>query len=107
MFSVSNLPWINAVWFGRMTSGSIDFRHFTSIFEIVLYVVLQQEIGLKSEMDEAPGLLGTRVRIVALVAVGKKAVIKNLWIAEVVSEPTTAHVSLNKAEVKLSGPGDL
>lgn len=58
-------------------------------------------------MKVAPGFFGTKVRIVALVEVGKKPEEKNCEIAVSTSSPRIDQADRKKAEVKPSGPGDL
>ena len=69
--------------------------------------MLQHDIGRKSLITEAPGLLGTSVNMVAFVAAGINTVMKKFWIALVTSDPNTLQVALKNPEVKPSGPGDL
>lgn len=90
-----------------MNVGKISFSLFTRSLEIVLYVVLQHEMGLKSAMNVAPRFFGTKVRIVAFVDRGMKQEMKTFDIACSTSDATIGQAELKKAEVKPSGPGDL
>ncbi|WZZ56724.1 hypothetical protein YC2023_056831 [Brassica napus] len=54
---------------------------------MILYSVLRQLIGRKSEMAEAPGRLGTNARIVEFVETGMKEYWKKWVIEERTSTP--------------------
>lgn len=69
--------------------------------------MFKQEIGLNSVNFDAPGNLGTKVRIVELVDEGRKAEWKK-WVIEVmISSPTEPQAALKNPEVSPSGPGAL
>lgn len=69
--------------------------------------MLRQAIGLKSVIFEAPGNLGTKVRIVAFAVAGRKHVAKKFFVDATTSAPIVFHEALKKAEVSPSGPGAL
>lgn len=60
--------------------------------------MLQHEIGLKSPIAEAPGLFGTRVRMVEFAAEGRKPVEKKDLIAFTVSAPRRFQADLKNPE---------
>lgn len=75
---------------GRIRSGRIGFKRTTNSFEIVLYRVVQHEIGLKSPIAEAPMNLGTRERMVAFADDGRKPVRKKceiFWVMRGLHDP--------------------
>lgn len=90
-----------------MREGKIGLIRFTSSLEISLYRELQQEMGLKSVIEEAPIRLGTRVRIVELTEYGRKPVRKKRLTQAMTSGPKKCQAALKNPEVRPSGPGAL
>lgn len=64
-------------------------------------------MGRYSVMSEAPGCLGTSVRMVALAVAGKNEEVKKSWTDCVTSPPSKSQVALKNPDVRPSGPGAL
>ena len=74
---------------------------------MTLYTVFRQAMGRYSDIFEAPGNFGTKVKIVEFVAAGRKLEEKNCWTESTASSPRVAHAPLKNPEVSPSGPGAL
>lgn len=64
-FSPSNLPGRKADCAFEITEGSRDWSLAEGCLEFTLYSVLHKEIGLKSETEDAFGIFGMRIIVVA------------------------------------------
>ena len=107
VFSTSNLSFTKAVWLGRIRLGRMGLSRATSSLEITLYTVFKQDIGRYSVMLLSPGNFGTRERIVAFAAAGRKEAAKKCWTEATTSSPRMSQLALKKPEVSPSGPGAL
>lgn len=64
-FSPNNLPGRKADYVFEITEGRSAWSLPARSLEITLYRVLHKEIGLKSEIEEALGIFGIRIIVVA------------------------------------------
>lgn len=71
---------------------------------MTLYIVLRQDIGLKSEILEAFVILGIRTSVVAFHCLSKDPDLKNSVIAAVTSGPTTSQQLIKNSAEYPSGP---
>ncbi|CAN8229728.1 unnamed protein product [Cochlearia groenlandica] len=67
-------------------------------------MVEPHDIGLNSLIVEAPGNLGTKDRMVAFAADGRKAVMKKCLIEAMTSGPIIVQAPLKKPDVRPFGP---
>lgn len=66
--------------------------------------MFKQEIDLKSDVFEAFGILGIRIRLVAFSCLRREPEVKNSVTAEVTSPPTTDQQLVKNSEEYPSGP---
>lgn len=67
MLSWIFLPFTKADWFSFISIGGMGFNVKDRIFEIILHVTLQYEIGLKSLIDGGLSVLGISVMAVQFI----------------------------------------
>ena len=88
----------------HITLGRIAFNLLANSFEITLYTVLRQKIGLKSVVLEAFVIFGMRTRAVAFQFFNKEPEEKNSSTASVISGPKTDQQPVKNSGEKPSGP---
>jgi hypothetical protein len=87
--------------------GKHTFSLLAKIFEMNLYKVEKQEMGLKSMTLLALAILGIKVMAVTFTDLRSLPEWKKLRIVAIISCPTISHVFLKKSAGYPSGPGAL